>query len=101
TADGEDCWMFWALRADTVAELHEVANRVGGTVRDGPLSPTRIRPDGVVLRAALAPSGSVGLWSRGLPNWYCHWDMSRHPARETVKHHRAVSHAARMVVGGD
>jgi hypothetical protein len=97
----EDSWMFWALRADTVAELHEIADRVGGTVREGPQSPVRIRPDGVVLRAALAPSGSVGLWGRGLPNWYCHEDMARHPARTTVKHRRRVSGVAWMEVGGD
>ena len=101
TAAGDDRWMFWALRADTVAELHEVARRVGGTVREGPQSAVRIRPDGVVLHAALAPNTSVALWARGLPNWYCHEDMARHPSRVALAHGRPISGVAWMEVGGD
>ncbi|WP_165977882.1 VOC family protein [Nonomuraea diastatica] len=94
-----DRWMTWNLRARSHADLEDVARRLGGEVVT---SPGAQRPDGSSATTVMAP-GDAGLtWARGLPNWYYHEDMSRHPGRSTpMTHERPLLAVAWLEIGND
>jgi hypothetical protein len=100
TRDGGDRWMFWCLRADTLEELQQVADRLGGEVHR---VPGRVEPDGTQRVITSAPGGSLtrDVWKRGLPNWYYRPDPDQNPARRTVTGKRVARGVAWLEVGGE
>jgi hypothetical protein len=100
TGDGADRWMFWCLRADTRAELDEVASRLGSQVQ---VLPGRLEPDGTQRVITSTPAGEVASRARrqGLPNWYYRDDPAKNPARREVTGDRIASGVAWLEVAGD
>ncbi|AHH99782.1 hypothetical protein KALB_6423 [Kutzneria albida DSM 43870] len=97
TGDGRDRWMFWCLRADTLEELQEVAERLGGQVSS---IPGRVQPDGTRRVITSAP-GIDQSWRHGLPNWYYRADPASNPARGAVTGGRIAQGVTWLEVGGD
>ncbi|TDB81287.1 VOC family protein [Actinomadura sp. KC216] len=94
-----DHWMSWNLRARSRADLEEVARRFGGEVVT---APGARRPDGSTWSTAMAPGNVAVTWGRGLPNFYFHEDMARHPARRApMDHERPLRGIGWLEVGGD
>ncbi|MEO3803019.1 VOC family protein [Nonomuraea sp. B1E8] len=94
-----DHWMTWNLRASSYADLEEVARRLGGEVVT---SQGAQHPDGSSATTVMAPGDAGMTWARGLPNWYYHEDMSRHPARTApMTHERPLVAVAWLEIGND
>lgn len=100
TRDGAERWMFWCLRADTRAELEEVAERLGSRVHT---APGRREPDGTqrLITCAPAPEVAAKAWRQGLPNWYYRADPESNPARREVTGDRTAQEVAWLEVAGD
>lgn len=88
TRNGEERWMFWCLRSDTLDELKAIAQRLGGTAKL--MDTGRTRPDGSYTVRAWSAPFIDGMWRGGLPNWYWFEDMNLHPSRQTGANHRVA-----------
>jgi hypothetical protein len=78
---GTEVWTGVCLRVDTIAELEDIARRLGGKVNPHPSM--RIRPDGPLNKSISCPviAGAKPNFELGLPQWYCWEDrLYRHPA---------------------
>ncbi|MFB4320276.1 VOC family protein [Actinomadura sp. 21ATH] len=94
-----DHWMTWNLRARSRADLEDVARRLGGAVVT---APGARRPDGSTSTTVMAPGDAALTWARGLPNWYHHESLERHPARlSPMDHERPLREISWLEVGGD
>ena len=96
-----DRWMFWSLRADTLAEMTAVAERLGGEVAR---VPGRVQPDGTQRIITTAPGPDRGLdacWRRGLPNWYYRDDPGTNPDRGPAEHGERGVGVTRLEIGAD
>jgi hypothetical protein len=76
-----ECFTGLCMRVDSVEELQAIAKQKNVAVPKEPLA--RIRPDGSELRAYFAP-GAAETWPKGLPNWYLHENITRHPGGQPV-----------------
>jgi hypothetical protein len=100
-ADGADRWMFWSLRADTLEEMTEVAQRLGGEVAR---LPGRVQPDGTQRVITTAPGPGRALdtcWRRGLPNWFYREDPATNPDRGAAEHGERGVAVTRLEIGAD
>lgn len=96
-----DRWMFWCLRADTLEEMNQVAERFGGEVAR---RPGRVQPDGTQRTVITAPGPGRAFdtcWRRGLPNWFYRDDPATHPDRATADHGDRGAGVTGLEVGGD
>jgi hypothetical protein len=78
---GTEVWNGVCLRVDTMAEMEDIAKRLGGHVNPHPSM--RIRPDGPLNKSISCPQipGAKPNFELGLPQWYCWEDrLYRHPA---------------------
>jgi hypothetical protein len=101
---GQDHWMFWSLRTESLEELEEMAARLGSpaprTGGAGRIYPTG-ETQGSHWNTPSAITSSMKLWAKGLPNFYFWGDMSHHPSRREVQHTQPISGVSWLEVGGD
>jgi hypothetical protein len=99
--DGDERWMFWSLRADTLEEMHAVARRLGGEVAR---LPGRVQTDGTqrIITTAPGPGRAMDTcWRRGLPNWFYREDPATNPDRSPAHHGERGAAVTRLEVGAD
>jgi hypothetical protein len=77
----DECFTGLCMRVDTMDELQAIAKQKNVTIPKEPLA--RTRPDGSELRAFFAP-GAAETWPKGLPNWYLHENITKHPSGQPV-----------------
>jgi hypothetical protein len=94
---GQDHWMFWCLRTESLAGLEEIAERLGSPVVK---SNSRIQPTGEIVGAHWRTS-SAEAWAKGLPNCFFWDDMSGHPSRRGVRHTQPLTEVSWLELGGD
>jgi hypothetical protein len=96
-----DRWMFWSLRADTLEEMTEVAERLGGEVAR---RPGRTQPDGIQRVITTAPGPGRALdtcWRRGLPNWFYREDPATNPDRGAAERGERGMAVTRLEISAD
>jgi hypothetical protein len=95
---GQDHWMSWGLRTESLEELEELAERL-----DSPIvrSDHRILPSGDTVGPHRRTPSADKSWAKGLPNWYFWDDMSDHPSRREVQHAEPLAEVSWLELGGE